>query len=110
MLIDHHDIARLEPAVVGELVGAMTAPVSRGDPRAADLELAHRFVVPGDQLAVVAARAYLDEGRGHALPAAVLVLLVLALVVQVGIKPADRPHRRGLVHPPRLDDRQPMTV
>ena len=105
-LIDLHHVAGLEPAVVGELLGAAAVEVGGRDPRSANLELAHRLVVPRDQLAVVAARADLDERRREALASAVVVLLIVGRIVEVGGAGRAARERRGLGHAPALEDRR----
>ena len=74
-LVDADDVAGAEPAVVGELVGARPAVVGGGDPGAADLELSHRLVVPGDQRSIVVPSADLDQRDRSSLASAVLVLI-----------------------------------
>ena len=63
--VDRHDVAGLEPAVVGpalRLLGRVV--VRRGDPRAAHLELAHRLAVPRQHVAVVVALRSSTSGSG----------------------------------------------
>src|SRR5687767_7175781 len=61
-----HDVAGLEPAVVGPAVGLrVVLVVARRDPGAPDLELAHRLLVPRHVLAF-GADADLDERQRHA--------------------------------------------
>src|SRR5436190_2131954 len=72
-LVDGHDVAGLEPPVVGEPVRAVGTVVVRArNPWSPDFELAHRLAVPGDERALIAARADLDERRRPSLFRAVL--------------------------------------
>ena len=110
VLVDRDHVSGHEPTVLGELLRALTAVVGARDPRPTHLELPHRRVIPRDQLAVLAARADLDERRCESLPAAVLVTFLLAGAIELERQAADAAQRRGLGHPPRMDDRQAMAV
>ena len=85
--------------------------VVRGrDPRAADLELAHRLVVPGDLVALGVARTELDQRQRQPLERDVVEL---GLVVRFGEVAGQRRlggDRRGLGHPPAVDDRQAVAL
>src|SRR5438270_13493846 len=70
MGVDPHDIAGPKPAVVGEIFGPASAVVRGRHPRPADLELAHRLVVPRYPLAGGVAGAALHGRRRTSLPRA----------------------------------------
>ena len=66
--VERDDVAGPEPAVVGPAVGLLgRVVVARRDPRAADLELAHRLAVARDLVPLGIARAELDERQRQAL-------------------------------------------
>src|SRR5215211_4804818 len=66
--VHRHDVAGLEPAVVGPAIRLLGRVVVAGrHPGAADLELAHGLAVPRNLVAVEVAHAQLDEWQGHAL-------------------------------------------
>src|SRR5437773_5655209 len=61
--VDRHNVARLEPPIVGEPIAAVVAVVvRRGDPWTANLELAHGLAIPSDE-AVAVPCPDLDKGR-----------------------------------------------
>ena len=105
--MERHDVARHEPAVVRPAIGLVGRVVVAGrDPRPADLELAHRLVVPRDLVAVGVLRAQLDERERNALHLDVVELLRPLLVLQGPGEVADRRDRRRLRHAPAVDDRE----
>ena len=105
------DVTRLEPAVVGPAVGLLgRVVVAAGDPRAADLELAHRLAVPGQDLSVVVAVPQLDERERDPLHGDVVELRVLVGGREVAGQLGRRGDRRGLGHPPAVHDVQAVTL
>src|SRR3954453_19423352 len=76
--VHRHDVAGLEPAVVGPAVCLLgRVVVAGGNPRAADLELTHRFGVPWHLFPVEVAHAQLDERQRHSLHRDVVELRLL---------------------------------
>src|ERR1051326_4982604 len=74
--VDGPDIASAEPPIGGPLVRLLIgAEVRLRDPGAADVDFAHRRVIPS-RLSVVPNDAHVDEGDGPSLPRANLVLVV----------------------------------
>ena len=103
--MERHDVAGLEPAVLGpafRLVGRVE--VAARDPRAADLELAHRLAVPRQDVPVDVAVAQLDERQRDSLHRDVVEPRVVIRFVQVAEKLRGRCDRRRFGHPPAVDD------
>src|SRR3954452_17197750 len=66
--VHRDDVTGLEPAVVGPAIRLLgRVEVTRGDPRPANLELAHRLGVPRHLAPVEVTHAQLDERERHAL-------------------------------------------
>ncbi len=105
---DGADVARLEPAVLAELVvgtqrfGVRAVVVGAGDPGAAHLQLTGRLAVPGEAFAAGAGQAGLDAGRETALGEAVGELLRRA--DRAGRRTGDRAERGRLRHAPGVAD------
>ncbi len=98
--VDPADVAGTQPAVV-ELLRVVVAVVAPGDPGPADLELADRLPVRGQFDAVV-----VDDAKIHARdrPALGDPEAHHLLLVEAGRRPGDRRQRRGLCHPPGMQD------
>src|SRR5918997_6035963 len=109
VLVDGDDVAGLEPAVLGELLGVLGVVVSPRDPWTPDLELAHRLSVPRYE-ALVAPRPELDERSRQALPGPDPVPLVLRDVVEQAAEVANGAQRSRLGHAPGVEDVQAVTL
>src|SRR5918998_2512384 len=101
------DIAGLEPAVLGELLGVLGVVISPRDPRTPDLQLPHALPVPRSE-ALVAPRPYLDERPRQALLGPDPVPLVLGSAVHEAAHVADGAKRGRLGHAPGVEYVQPV--
>ena len=110
LLPDGHDVAGLEPAVIGEpCVGTAGVEILSRDPRTAHFELAHRFAVPDGQT-LIGARPHFDKRQRGALHRAIPQPVVRRQVPDDRRHGADRPERRHLGHPPRVEDVEPVAL
>jgi hypothetical protein len=109
-IVYRHYVAGLEPAVLGEPVGAFgVVVVGAGDVRPAHLDLAHRLVVPRDE-PLVAARPYLDERQRPTRLRHVVVTFVFVLLPDLASEARDGGERARLGHPPTLKDPQAVAL
>src|SRR5919199_2264124 len=111
VFVDGDYVAGLEPAVIRELLAVfLCVEVRSRDPRAPDLQLAHRLPVPWDELLLVAPRPELDKRPGQALLGPDAVALVLRGFVEEGTEVADGAKGGRLGHPPGVEDAQPVAL
>ncbi len=109
-VVNRGHIAGAEPSVLGPTVVLLGRfVVAGGHPRPANLELARRPAVPR-RFPFGAHHAQLDKRRRPALLGADFVFFFVRPIVHVRLQQSGGSQRRGLGHPPQMNDAHAVAV